>query len=94
MSSDIPFARACLKKALKSDDLAFVHGAIRIALKRLDRDKPEFKVKHDCKPVTKEQAAEIKRLRAENKSEREISAITKQNSGRVSEVINGKRKGI
>ena len=94
MSSDIPFARVILRKALKSDDIKFVHQAIKRALGMMDRDQPEFKVKHDCGPVTKEQAKQILQLRAQNKSEREISAITKQNSGRISEVINGKRKGI
>ncbi len=94
MSSDIPFARVVLRKALHSDDLKFVHQAIKRALGMLDRDKPDFKVTPDCGPVTKEQATEIKRLRDQGHSLREIAAITKQNSGRVSEVINGKRKGI
>jgi hypothetical protein len=92
--SDIPFARVVLRKALHSEDIKFVHQAIKRALGMLDREKPEFKVDHDCLPVTMDEAARILALRAGGKSLREIAAITGQNIGRVSEVINGKRKGV
>jgi len=93
--SDIPRARARLVKLLHFDGIPpFVRKEITAVIKLLDREKPEFKVNHDCNPVTREQAAQIKLLRAQGHSLRQIAAITKQNSGRVSEVINGKRKGI
>ena len=92
--SDIPFARAVLRKALQSDDLKFVYASIRIALKRLDREKPEFTTRAKLPPLTREQVKTIHRLRAQQMPMNEIARKLGTNIGRVSEAINGKRNGI
>ena len=92
--SDIPFARACLQRALKSDDLKFVHGSIRVALRRLDREKPEFIAPKKLPPLTEFQVLLCRALRTEGYPLNEIARKVKTNIGRVSEAINGKRNGI
>ena len=92
--SDIPFARACLQRALKSDDLKFVHGSIRVALRRLVRERPEFMTRAKLPPLTREQVQIIHRLRAQEMPMNEIARKLNTNIGRVSEAINGTRNGI
>jgi hypothetical protein len=92
--SDIPFARAVLRKALQSDDIKFVHGSIRIALRRLDREPPEFKTPRKLPTLTREHVERCRQLRAEGLPLNEIARKLGTNIGRVSEAINGKRKGI
>jgi len=92
--SDIPFARACLQKALKSDELAFVHASIKIALRRLDREQPEFKAPRKLPPLTGQQVDFCRLLRGHGLPLNEIARKLGTNIGRVSEAINGKRKGI
>jgi DNA invertase Pin-like site-specific DNA recombinase len=92
--SDIPFARVILRKALASEDVKFVHQAIKRALGLLTRDAPEFMTRAKLPPLTREQVKTIRRLREQEMPMNEIARKLGTNIGRVSEAINGKRNGI
>lgn len=92
--SDIPFARVILRKALASDDIKFVHQAIKRALGMMGREQPEFMTRAKLPPLTREQVKAIRQMRAQEMPMNEIARKLGTNIGRVSEAINGKRNGI
>ena len=92
--SDIPRARAMLQKALDSEDIKFVHQAIKRALGLLTREQPEFRTRRKLPPLTREHVQLCRRLRHQGLPLNEIARKLGTNIGRVSEAINGKRNGI
>jgi hypothetical protein len=93
--SDIPRARRILLWALAElRDIDDTRKAINRALRLMTREKPEFRVEHDADPMTDHKRLRACRLRRKGWSIRAIAVALKTNSGRVSEAINGKRKGV
>ena len=95
--SDIPRARAILRSALQLEfnaDPHFLRKAITAALRHMTREKPKFRVEHDAEPMNDRKRKRARILRRQGISLRNIALALNTNIGRVSEAINGKRKGI
>jgi hypothetical protein len=93
--SEIPRARRILQWALAEDHgLDTTRAAIRRALALMTRKSPAFRVEHDAEPMTDRKRLRARRMRARGMSMRKIAEVLHTNGGRVSEAINGKRKGI
>ena len=93
--SDIPRARRILQWALAEDiNLKSTRAAIRRAVVLMTRKTPAFRVEHDAEPMSDHKRLRARNLRRKGLSLRSIAAALNTNIGRVSEAINGKRKGI
>lgn len=92
--SDIARAREILRKGLDGDE-RFLRYAVRHALALMTRESPEFIADDKLPPLTREQVKEAIRLRQEERrSINDIARKLKTNIGRVSEAVNGLRKGV
>ena len=91
--SDIPLARAKLYDALECTTLAGCKAAIGAALNLMIREPPAFRAPVQNKPMTRAQVATAKALRARHMAMDKIAETIGTNPGRISEAINGKRKG-
>jgi hypothetical protein len=97
--SNVPQAKAIIDKLLHSDETmtAFTRSSLNAARALLDREPPAggFMVSRDDRSMTKEEVAEARRLRFEQRwGLKRIQIHLGHNSARVSEAINGKRDGI
>jgi hypothetical protein len=92
--SDIPRARHFLKGAEAAQTLADCKSYVRAALGYMTREPPKFRTPARRPKMTREQVARAKQLRRAEMSVDDIGKRIGQNIGRVSEAINGKRKGI
>jgi hypothetical protein len=92
--SDIPRARDFLYAAVAAKSLADCKSYVNAALDNMTREKPKFRVEHDAEPMTDHKRLRARNLRRKGLSLRSIAAALNTNIGRVSEAINGKRKGI
>jgi hypothetical protein len=92
--SDIPLARAKLYDALECTTLAGCKAAIGAALNLMIRDTPAYRVPATHTPMTRPEVKRAKLLRRQGMSVDTIAKRLGHNIGRISEAINGKRKGI
>jgi hypothetical protein len=92
--SDIPRARNTLLVALDLNDIDECKYWVRMALKLMTRQPPKFRTPARRPKMTREQVARAKQLRRAEMSVDDIGKRIGHNIGRVSEAINGKRKGI
>jgi hypothetical protein len=93
--SYIPRARARLEKLLDHEDMPiFVFKEITAVIRLLKREQPEFRTRRKLPPLTREHVALCNKFRNDGLPLNEIARKLGTNIGRVSEAINGKRKGI
>jgi hypothetical protein len=92
--SDIPRARRMLQNALDAKSRADCHCYIYAALTLMTRKSPQFRAPARKPKMTREQVRYAKQLRRTEMSVDDIGRRIGQNIGRVSEAINGQRKGI
>src|SRR5260370_42706738 len=93
-SSDIPRARSVLTTILNACEMDKNprHG-IRLALSLMTRAKPVRKAPRKQTHIEQQQVDQVKRLKYSGFTMHEIANLTKlANSGRVSEIMTGKRK--
>jgi hypothetical protein len=92
--SDIPLARAMLYDALEAFRLVDCKICIRAALVQMTRKTPEFRVAPHNRPMTRTEVAKAKAMRRREVAIDVIAQRLGHNIGRISEAINGKRKGV
>ena len=93
MSSDVPAARLDLQRALDHGDMdQLTRRLILSALRKMVRDKPIRRAPGKRKKITDRVRANIDQLARTDMTMTEIAyAVGVRNSGRISEVLNGKR---
>jgi hypothetical protein len=94
--SDIPRARHFLQGAMAAKTLADCKSYVQAALGHMTREQPKFRAPDKRPPLTHVQVERCKVLRHRGLALHEIVQRLGGNTdiGRVSEAINGKRKGI
>jgi len=92
--SNIPLARAILYDGLECFTLADCKTHIRAALVQMVRATPEFRVAPHNRSMTRTEVAKAKAMRRREVAIDIIAQRLGHNIGRISEAINGKRKGM
>jgi len=90
--SDIPRAKGIIDLLLKGRLAYKVRRNLRRARMLMDREKPEFRVRRDVPPLTRKQALMARKLRRMRYGMNTIAARVGSQIGRVSEVVNGKKR--
>jgi len=86
--SNIPQARRELLEVLTELDV--MRATVTVALRLLDRRKPDFRATRETPPLSPAQKKRCRTLRKNGYSILHIARLLKTNHGRVSEAINGK----
>lgn len=90
--SDIPRAKEIIDRLFDGRLSYSVRKELRRARMLMDREKPEFRVRRDVPKLTRKQALMARRLRKLRYGMNTIANRIGSQIGRVSEVVNGKKK--
>ena len=90
--SDIPKAKGIIDLLLKGRLAYTVRRQLRRARNLMDREKPDFIVRRDVPKLTRKQALMARRLRRMHYGMNTISRRVGSQIGRVSEIVNGKKR--